>query len=150
MINDRIAYLIKDLGINPNRFAEQIEVNSTVIHNIIKGRRSKPSYEVLQKIIRRFEHLNSDWLLRGTGNLWKAKTSTLQRNQTEIKYLETRLLHLIRDVQEHHPEVLESYEMMELITTVIDENDKQRKKMVKIQERQDEIIKTLARMKKVF
>ena len=69
IINDRINQLIEVLDQNPNSFAELIGVRGAVVYNIIRGRRSKPSYDVLNKILLRFNEVNSEWLLRGEGKI---------------------------------------------------------------------------------
>jgi len=149
MINDRIAYLIETLGITNNRFSESINVNPTVVHNIIKGRRSKPSYDLLEKILDKYEEVNSEWLLRGTGRIWKSKTNVLRSKPTG-KTLETKIIALLDIVKKKNPSVHEAYELHELVELLIDENDAQQKKMIKLHERQDEIIKTLVKMKQTF
>lgn len=50
-INNRIELVINALKLNNNSFSMRIGVNSTVIHNIVKGRNA-PSYDVLQKSYR--------------------------------------------------------------------------------------------------
>lgn len=148
MVNDRIAALIESLGITPNRFSEKVNVNPTVIHNIIKARRSKPSFDLLEKILTTYEEVNSDWLLRGEGGIWRKKTAILRRSTKSSDSIEKRVLSLMEILKikaaAHH----EVYELYELVDTLINENDTQRKKMLKQQERQEEIIQTLMRLKK--
>ncbi len=67
VINDRIIQLIDLFDMNPNSFAETIGVKGTVIFNIIKGRRNKPSYDVLEKILSSFEEVSAKWLVKGQG-----------------------------------------------------------------------------------
>ncbi len=69
-INDRIGELIEALGISPGAFSGQIGVAPTVIYNIIAGRRSKPSFEVLEKIVDTVPGLSLDWLVKGWGNMF--------------------------------------------------------------------------------
>ena len=69
-INERIDYLIKLLGFNRASFAKKIGVKPTVIYNIVdeKGRRSKPSFDLIYKIANSFSFLNLEWLIKGEGN----------------------------------------------------------------------------------
>ncbi len=67
-INERIQQIIKHLELNNNSFSKQIEVNPTVIHNIIKGRNA-PSYDILNKISLSFDNINPTWLLTGRGEM---------------------------------------------------------------------------------
>jgi len=46
----------------------RIGVNSTVIHNIVKGRNA-PSYDVLQKILSSFDNISADWLISEKGEM---------------------------------------------------------------------------------
>lgn len=148
MINDRIAALIDDLGVTPNRFSDSISVNPTVIHNIIKGRRSKPSYDVLEKIISSYKELNTEWLLKGNGRVWKKKTGAWRLSTADK--VEMRVLQLIQDIKLDQPRLLEIYELHELVEGLMLENKNQQKKMIKLHERQEEIIKTLMKLKKNF
>ncbi len=148
MINDRIAALIESLGISPNRFSEKVKVNPTVIHNIIKARRSKPSFDLLEKILTTYEEISSDWLLRGEGGIWRKKTSLLRRASSDPESIEKRILELTDNLRSKAPEHHEVYELNELVAALIDEHDAQNKKMHKTFQRQEEIIQTLMRLKK--
>ncbi len=150
MINDRIAALIESLGISPNRFCEAVKVNPTVIHNIIKGRRSKPSYDLLEKILTSYEEISSDWLLRGEGGIWRKKTSVLRQRMADPESIEKRLMELTDIIKVKAPEHHEVYELNELVMALIDQHDAQNKKMHKTHERQEKIIQTLMRLKKNF
>ena len=67
-INNRIELIINSLELNNNSFSMRIGVNSTVIHNIVKGRNA-PSYEVLQKILSSFDNISADWLITEKGEM---------------------------------------------------------------------------------
>lgn len=64
-INDRLLNFIKESGLNVNTFSLIIGVNPAVIHNIVKGRRTNPSYEVLKKIGLSFDNIDLNWLITG-------------------------------------------------------------------------------------
>ena len=67
-INNRIELIINSLKLNNNSFSVRIGVNSTVIHNIVKGRNA-PSYDVLQKILSSFDNISADWLITEKGEM---------------------------------------------------------------------------------
>ena len=67
-INYRIELIINSLKLNNNSFSMRIGVNSTVIHNIVKGRNA-PSFDVLQKILSSFDNINADWLITEKGEM---------------------------------------------------------------------------------
>jgi len=64
---------------NPNSFSVAIGVNSTITHNILKGRNA-PSYDVLNKIALSFDNINMNWLICEKGETFKTY-SDLNTNQ---------------------------------------------------------------------
>lgn len=69
-INERISLIISTLKMNPNSFSVAIGVNSTIIHNIIKGRNA-PSYDIFNKIALSFDNINMNWLISEKGEIFK-------------------------------------------------------------------------------
>ena len=63
-MENRIQKIIDKQGIPLNAFAQEIGVNRSTVSHILTGR-NKPSVEVLQKILKRFPELSSDWLFVG-------------------------------------------------------------------------------------
>jgi len=51
--------------ISPSRFADEIGVQRSSISHILSGR-NKPSFDIIQKIIRRYPDLGMDWFLSDT------------------------------------------------------------------------------------
>jgi len=74
-INERIQKLIEEYHLNPNSLATRLGVAGTVIYNIIGERKSKPSFDLFQKIFQTFEDLNPHWLLTGEGPMRGRSTS---------------------------------------------------------------------------
>ena len=73
-INDRILFIIENqLNGNKKKFAEKIGFAPQVIANIVSGRKSKPSFDVLSAIKSSFDDINSEWLLTGNGPMLKQK-----------------------------------------------------------------------------
>jgi repressor LexA len=71
-IGDRIQYLIDNqYNSNKKKFAESIGYAPQVVSNIVAGRRTKPSYEVLNAIISTNVYIDSEWLLTGKGKMIK-------------------------------------------------------------------------------
>ncbi len=68
-VSKRLLSLLEANGYNVNSFSNKIGVKSTVLHYIIKGRKdgtkTKPSFEVLQKIVSEFNIIDSYWLITG-------------------------------------------------------------------------------------
>lgn len=74
-MENRIQKIIDKQGISLNAFAQEIGVNRSTVSHILTGR-NKPSVEVLQKILKRFPELSSDWLLLGNGSMYTQKESS--------------------------------------------------------------------------
>ena len=74
-MENRIQKIIDKQGISLNAFAQEIGVNRSTVSHILTGR-NKPSVEVLQKILKRFTELSSDWLLLGIGGMYNKNTSS--------------------------------------------------------------------------
>lgn len=78
-INERLSLLIKELGLNNNSFAKAIGVNPVVTFNIIEGRRTKPSFDLLEKIAFTFDNINIYWLIKGEGAMFRTQPSLKQQ-----------------------------------------------------------------------
>lgn len=67
-INQRIKYVIDELGYNKNSFSKALGLsNNVTIGNIVSNRGNKPSFDVLERILRKFDRINVEWLILGTG-----------------------------------------------------------------------------------
>ncbi|WP_258103466.1 helix-turn-helix domain-containing protein [Marinoscillum sp. MHG1-6] len=139
-INDRISELITTLQLNPNSFADAIGVKGTVIYNIVKGRRSKPSYDVLQKILLAYHGINANWLLNGEGDLWKDGVEIPAEVQPGYVLIENRLETLAAQLREDFGEHPAIDEIEELCSKLIEENVEQRYKIISLYEKQDQIL----------
>ena len=67
---ERIEYLMKTLDLSARQFAAQIHVQPGTISNMMAGR-NNPSYEVIKRILQRYETLNPEWLVFGEGEMWR-------------------------------------------------------------------------------
>lgn len=72
MVDSRIQKII-DIYCDGSKseFAQKVGISNSVISNIMGTRKSFPSFEVLEKIIKTFPQLNCEWLLMGTGQMNK-------------------------------------------------------------------------------
>lgn len=104
-INDRIIQLI-DFKANKNqkKFAEMIDFAPQVISNIVSGRKSKPSFDVLNAISSTFVDINNEWLLTGKGEMLKEPVppavsfSQRQENDKYIVSLEKQIALLEKNI----------------------------------------------------
>jgi len=69
-IHDRIMNLVNYFnGGNKAAFGRGADIQSGVLAGIIAGRKNKPSFEVLQKILTGYPSVNPIWLLFGRDNM---------------------------------------------------------------------------------
>jgi transcriptional regulator with XRE-family HTH domain len=60
-MNNKIKNILLMKDMSPSRFADEIGVQRSSISHILSGR-NKPSLEIIQKIVRRFPELGSEWI----------------------------------------------------------------------------------------
>jgi hypothetical protein len=71
-INERIVLIINEFRLKQKEFSEKIGANSLgTLNNIIHGRKSKPSFELIEKICLSFEDIDANWLITGKGEMFK-------------------------------------------------------------------------------
>ena len=143
MINDRVHKLIRVLDMNPTSFSESLEVSVTVIFNIIKGRRSKPSYDLILNILQTYDKLNSDWLIKGEGSMWNDDIVTSNEIAPTQVDLQARIKELIFNMRLEQPESHEVFELEELVTFMMEETTEQKHKLILLHERQEGMLKVL-------
>jgi SOS-response transcriptional repressor LexA len=68
-INDKIAHLIKTLGLNENSFAEEIGLSATAVYHVTGKRQSKPGAEFIQKIKSRYPDVDLNPLFQEDDNV---------------------------------------------------------------------------------
>ncbi|HEX3009537.1 MAG TPA: helix-turn-helix transcriptional regulator [Bacteroidales bacterium] len=69
-MKDRIQKFINKEGISPAHFADEIGVQRSSVSHILSGR-NNPSFDFIQKILQRYKNLSAEWLLLGTGDIYK-------------------------------------------------------------------------------
>jgi len=67
----RIKKWIENEGLKSSSFADKIGVNRATISHVLSGR-NKPSIDFLDKMIRAFPDLNSNWIVTGDGLMHKS------------------------------------------------------------------------------
>ena len=66
----RLQQLMDKEGISPARFAEIVGVQRSSVSHILSGR-NNPSLEFIQKILTAFPKISSDWLIIGSGAMYR-------------------------------------------------------------------------------
>lgn len=92
-MKERLLKFLETESLTAGKFADEIGVQPSSISHILSGR-NNPGFEFFQKVLKRYTHLNAEWLLMGTGKMTKAaQQSTLfaseniQRDDTEVRSL---------------------------------------------------------------
>lgn len=128
---------------NPTSFSDSVDVSVTVIFNIIKGRRSKPSFELLHKILTAYGKLNAEWLIKGEGPMWNDDVvSTEQIAPTQVN-VEMRIRELFTKLRITRPDMHELFELEDLVNFMMIESQAQKQRLVVLHDRQEGIIKML-------
>lgn len=78
-INERVATLIKDLGMTKTAFAESLNVSQPLISTICAGR-CGVSDRTIMDICDKY-HVNEEWLRHGEGEMFQRRT-----REEEIEY----------------------------------------------------------------
>jgi transcriptional regulator with XRE-family HTH domain len=63
---------MKTEGLTNSKFASLLGIQRSNITHIIDGR-NKPSISFIEKLITKFPHVNIEWLITGTGEMYKQK-----------------------------------------------------------------------------
>jgi plasmid maintenance system antidote protein VapI len=84
-MKERILKILDEFNLTSTRLADTINVQRSSISHILSGR-NKPSFDFIQKILKRYPEINSRWLLLGEGNMYSAqKQSSLLFDQSGIE-----------------------------------------------------------------
>lgn len=68
-MQERFKQLLEEKNLTATRFAALIKVNASAMSHILNGR-SKPGFDVLDKIAQAFPDVNLNWLISGKGSLY--------------------------------------------------------------------------------
>lgn len=69
---ERLLKVMSDQQLNARNFAEQVGIQPATMSNLASGR-NRPSLEVLQKVLNTFRMISSDWLILGSGPMYRQK-----------------------------------------------------------------------------
>ncbi len=80
LLNQKIKQILVEKQLSPSYFADEIGVQRSSISHILSGR-NKPSFEIIQKIVKRFPDLGYEWLMDDTNTIAMPKTNNSLPNQ---------------------------------------------------------------------
>ncbi len=69
-MKDRIKLIMEKENLTPAKFADRLQINRAIISHILTGR-NNPSLDVVTKILSEMNYINTEWLINGTGNMYK-------------------------------------------------------------------------------
>jgi transcriptional regulator with XRE-family HTH domain len=75
-MKDRIIKFLTAEGLTATKFADEIGVQRSSISHILSGR-NNPSFEFIQKILNRYRNLSAEWLIQGTGQMYKKPENSM-------------------------------------------------------------------------
>lgn len=78
-MKERIQQIMDREGMTPGRFADSIGIQRSALSHILNGR-NNPSLDVMLKVLSRFDYLSTDWLLFGTGPMFKHQLNSVESN----------------------------------------------------------------------
>ncbi len=73
-MREKLLVLMKNEGLTSSRLAELLGIQPSGISHILGGR-NKPSFDFVQKVLRRFPRLNPDWLLLDSEQMYRNLTT---------------------------------------------------------------------------
>lgn len=86
-MKERLAQFLKSEGLTAVKFAEIMEVQPSSISHLLSGR-NKPNFEFISRLLLRFPALNPDWIINGTGNIYKRKDNDRELEITKVNQRE--------------------------------------------------------------
>lgn len=69
-MKEKINLILQSEGLTNARFAEILGIQTSSVSHLIAGR-NKPSYDLIQKILRRFPRISSDWFMLDQGSPYR-------------------------------------------------------------------------------
>lgn len=110
-INERILYIIDNqYNGSQKKFAERIGFAAQVVFNIVSGRKSKPSYDVLYAILSTNDYINAEWLIMGHGEMLKQKEAPIvpivnEKDSYIIELQKDKIRSLEKELQNQRQEI---------------------------------------------
>jgi transcriptional regulator with XRE-family HTH domain len=100
-IGERIALLIKELGLNKNSFSKEIGLkNNSTITNIINNPNRSPSYDVIFRILSKYHMLNVRWLIAGQGQMFSIAEDSFTNLNDRLSHIHRKYAITLAEVAE--------------------------------------------------
>jgi transcriptional regulator with XRE-family HTH domain len=102
MIQERIIKIIEAEGINRSNFSKKISIMPQTLHNIVSGRRTNPSYDIINSILKAYPNISARWLITGEGSMYE-----LSLDENGIKKLQDENQKLKADLSKLKDKLIE-------------------------------------------
>ena len=86
-VNQRIVKLMEVQQVTARRFASEIGIQASTVSNIV-NERNNPSLEVLQRILSTYPSVSPDWLILGSGSMYREINDSQQLKLFDIEPIE--------------------------------------------------------------
>ena len=108
-VSERIKLIIKEKKLNISSFSKAIGLTNNVTIGRILEEKREPSYKILHAITQTFGSIDANWLLTGTGTMYK-DTSTVEDLATidEVSFWKEKF----EDLREEHMELLKENNLL--------------------------------------
>lgn len=70
-MREKLLILLKTEKLTSSRLAELLGIQPSNISHILSGRNKKPSFDFVQRILRRFPKINPDWLMLDSQQMYR-------------------------------------------------------------------------------
>lgn len=88
-INRRIAYLLRFKGLDQKSFAKEIGIAPASLNKVVKEK-APAGAKVITGVLNAFDDISAEWLLRGEGEMLRAKNSGNDIKK-ELKDIKSRI-----------------------------------------------------------
>lgn len=85
-MQERFKQLLEEKNLTATRFAAIIKVNASAMSHILNGR-SKPGFDVLDKIAQAFPDVNLNWLISGKGALYNNSSARPAESSSQKTFI---------------------------------------------------------------
>lgn len=81
-MNNRLEQFLAAENISRSQFADTINVARASVSHILAGR-NKPGWDFLTSMMKHYPNLNLEWLLNGTGKMYKSPAALPSRDEED-------------------------------------------------------------------
>ncbi|MBR6002475.1 MAG: helix-turn-helix transcriptional regulator [Bacteroidales bacterium] len=80
-MEQRLLAFLKAENISQTDFADRIGISRAAVSHILSGR-NKPGFDIISNIVRQFPALSAEWLIAGTGKMYRDSRDDSSDNQS--------------------------------------------------------------------